>query len=96
MPKFVTSAGEIVAESTLTYTEVLRAVQAYNVNVGAGLSLHRMKRAASLIHDQQTGVLDPTDPRVISAALNQCDRTARVAIRRADNNRGAARRLGLA
>lgn len=80
---------------TLSYSQILGAALKCNIDNGHHLPLGQVKRLAQRLHDMQTGVLDPSDPKVIEAALRQSDRTALLAIRKADCRSAAAKRLGL-
>lgn len=78
---------------TLSYSQILGAALKCNIDNGHHLPLGKVKRLAQRLHDMQTGVLDPSDPKVIDAALRQSDGTAMLAIRKADRRSAAARRL---
>jgi hypothetical protein len=78
---------------TLSYSQILGAALKCNIDNGHHLPLGKVKRLARRLHDMQTGVLDPNDPKVIEAALHQSDRTARAAILKADRQSAAARRV---
>lgn len=78
---------------TLSYPQILGAALKCNIDNGHHLPLGQVKRLAQRLHDMQTGVLDPSDPKVFGAALRQSDQTAQLAIRKAARQAAAARRV---
>lgn len=78
---------------TLPYSAILGASMKCNVDNGHHLPLNTVKRLAQRLHDMQSGVLDPNDPKVIEAAFRQSDETARLAIRTVDRRASADRRI---